>query len=483
MSHLPAGIPIEKSNMKYEVNRLSSFNLSGKQVKFKTGQKPETLAANGFFYLQEVDRVKCAFCLGTLFNWDPNEDVAEAHRLRFATCPMLLSLDVGNVPIQKPEDAKVRLSTQCTEAEVVPVAATAESDSQPASTAAIAAENLSAIAAPLQQADSELEREAQLSRRPRPPVSSATAAAACSPTAAGNLELLARSLQIAAGSGKAATYHPMCHPAWRDRRCRQEALARLSGSVRPVPADQLADAGFFPLAGQPLGSTACHWCGLRVLHWAGEDDPWVEHARWSPRCCHLLLERGHAFVLYSRARHPPYTLQPLPAASETAPIAADPSAPSATASLVDYRIEPRFFKAREDFPPALGLLQLGCDPDDAKTAQFLQLKTAGDDFQSSELFLESTLTQLRQRHSQGLSGREFFERAQRDQSLISNREPKPLGDEELDWRACKVCMDSIINVTLLNCNHLCCCSRCAKNLDTCPLCRSPISAIMLVNMD
>ena len=34
--------------------------------------------------------------------------------------------------------------------------------------------------------------------------------------------------------------------------------------------------------------------GLR--HWTGEDDPWIEHARWSRNCVFLKQKKGDEFI-------------------------------------------------------------------------------------------------------------------------------------------------------------------------------------------
>jgi len=32
------------------------------------------------------------------------------------------------------------------------------------------------------------------------------------------------------------------------------------------------------------------------MDWEVDDDPWVEHARWSPLCSYVLLSKGKRFV-------------------------------------------------------------------------------------------------------------------------------------------------------------------------------------------
>ena len=43
-------------------------------------------------------------------------------------------------------------------------------------------------------------------------------------------------------------------------------------------------------------------------------------------------------------------------------------------------------------------------------------------------------------------------------------------------RECKICMDAEINIVFLPCTHAIACSKCAMNMEHCPICRSHIIA-------
>ncbi|XDV34394.1 hypothetical protein PO909_004555 [Leuciscus waleckii] len=70
-------------------------------------------------------------------------------------------------------------------------------------------------------------------------------------------------------------------------------------TVRP---DQLAKAGFYYVGRNDDVKYFCCDGGLRC--WESGDDPWVEHAKWFPRCEYLLQEKGQAFVHQIQARFP-----------------------------------------------------------------------------------------------------------------------------------------------------------------------------------
>lgn len=42
--------------------------------------------------------------------------------------------------------------------------------------------------------------------------------------------------------------------------------------------------------------TMCFHCGGGLRDWEETDDPWVEHAAWFPKCIHVVLIKGQAFI-------------------------------------------------------------------------------------------------------------------------------------------------------------------------------------------
>jgi hypothetical protein len=66
--------------------------------------------------------------------------------------------------------------------------------------------------------------------------------------------------------------------------------------------------------------------------------------------------------------------------------------------------------------------------------------------------------------------------AARAQSGFSELGAKSEGDPDL----CSVCMDRKIQTVFLECGHLACCKECSKRLRDCPICRRPISRVVLI---
>ncbi|XP_013399962.1 baculoviral IAP repeat-containing protein 7-like [Lingula anatina] len=97
-SHRTSGVP---SRVRNESDRLATF------VNWPSGARvrPRDLARAGFFYVGTGDRVQCAFCEGILRNWEPGDQPLQEHRRHLSTCPFVLGLEVGNIPLEEPSTA------------------------------------------------------------------------------------------------------------------------------------------------------------------------------------------------------------------------------------------------------------------------------------------------------------------------------------------------------------------------------------------
>uniref|UniRef100_A0A2K6G4S2 RING-type E3 ubiquitin transferase n=1 Tax=Propithecus coquereli TaxID=379532 RepID=A0A2K6G4S2_PROCO len=73
-------------------------------------------------------------------------------------------------------------------------------------------------------------------------------------------------------------------------------------SIVPVRPEQLASAGFYYVGRNDDVKCFCCDGGLRC--WESGDDPWVEHAKWFPRCEFLIRMKGQGFVDEIQARYP-----------------------------------------------------------------------------------------------------------------------------------------------------------------------------------
>ncbi|XP_027270973.1 baculoviral IAP repeat-containing protein 3 isoform X1 [Cricetulus griseus] len=82
----------------------------------------------------------------------------------------------------------------------------------------------------------------------------------------------------------------------------------------PVHPQQLASAGFYYTGHSDDVKCFCCDGGLRC--WESGDDPWVEHAKWFPRCEYLIRIKGQEFVGQVQAGYP-HLLEQLLSTSDT----------------------------------------------------------------------------------------------------------------------------------------------------------------------
>lgn len=66
--------------------------------------KKEDLAKNGFYYLGDGDRVRCAFCNVVLSSWQKGDDVPTEHRRHSKYCPFVLGKKTSNIPYSPSSD-------------------------------------------------------------------------------------------------------------------------------------------------------------------------------------------------------------------------------------------------------------------------------------------------------------------------------------------------------------------------------------------
>ncbi|XP_050057850.1 death-associated inhibitor of apoptosis 1-like isoform X1 [Aphis gossypii] len=56
----------------------------------------------------------------------------------------------------------------------------------------------------------------------------------------------------------------------------------------------LAESGFIYSGKKDI--VECFCCGIILHRWEKEDNPWIEHSRWNPKCVFVLLSKGNQFV-------------------------------------------------------------------------------------------------------------------------------------------------------------------------------------------
>ncbi|XDV37912.1 hypothetical protein PO909_007436 [Leuciscus waleckii] len=191
-------------------------------------------------------------------------------------------------------------------------------------------------------------------------------------------------------------------------------------TVRP---DQLAKAGFYYVGRND--DVKCFRCDGGLRCWESGDDPWVEHAKWFPRCEYLLQEKGQEFVHQIQARFP-FVFEQLLTNGD-----------SDSREFVD--------------PPVV------------------HLGPGEDAVMMNNPVVKQTV------QSKILASGENYETVQELVSDLLRAEDEKREEEQLrrlqEERTCKVCMDKEVNIVFIPCGHLVVCKECASSLRKCPICR------------
>ncbi|XP_060086634.1 baculoviral IAP repeat-containing protein 7 isoform X1 [Heteronotia binoei] len=250
-------------------------------------------------------------------------------------------------------------------------------------------------------------------------------------------------------------------------------------SYAQVPPELLARAGFFYTGDGDY--VRCFYCDGALRNWERGDDPWMEHARWFPRCKFLLQSRGLTFVSSVQESY-----SNVPVSSEETSNRAEQDSSSSEDSLRNLDLaSPQLTSLVQR------ALQMGFHRSLVLSLLQNKYQQMGASYPSlSELVLD-LLQAVQDRGSQAEESREPPQR-EPDLSRVrreaeepkqpSEGEPASNVEDQLrrlqEERTCKVCMDKEVSIVLVPCGHLVVCAECAPNLRRCPICRATIRDTM-----
>ncbi|XP_048339052.1 baculoviral IAP repeat-containing protein 7 isoform X1 [Sphaerodactylus townsendi] len=239
-----------------------------------------------------------------------------------------------------------------------------------------------------------------------------------------------------------------------------------------VSPEILARAGFFYTGDGDY--VRCFHCDGALRNWERGDDPWMEHAKWFPRCKFLLQSRGPEFVHSVQESY----LSSL-ASSEDPSNQAGRDSTSSEESLGNLDLaSPQLISMVQSS------LQMGFQPNLVISLLQNRYRQTRASYSSlSELVLDL----LQAVQNQGSQAEESREPARREpEPRRQVEEPKSPSEGESasnvedqlrrlrEERICKVCMDKDVSIVLIPCGHLVVCAECAPNLRRCPICRGAI---------
>ncbi|KAM9658735.1 baculoviral IAP repeat-containing protein 3-like isoform 2-T2 [Trichechus inunguis] len=241
----------------------------------------------------------------------------------------------------------------------------------------------------------------------------------------------------------------------------------------PVHPEQLASAGFYYLGHSDDVKCFCCDGGLRC--WESGDDPWVEHAKWFPRCEYLIRIKGQEFISQVQASYP-HLLEQLLSTSDT-PEDENAESPIIHFGPVENHPEDAVMMNTRVVKAAL---EMGFSRRLVKQTVQSKILMTGENYKTvSDLVLDLLNAEDEMREEEKERATEEKESVHQDIKYIPTEDVSDLPMEEQlrrlqEERTCKVCMDKEVSVVFIPCGHLVVCKECAPSLRKCPICRGTI---------
>lgn len=216
---------------------------------------------------------------------------------------------------------------------------------------------------------------------------------------------------------------------------------------------QLAEAGFFYAGYADCGR--CFFCNGGLKSWEPTDDPWVEHARWFPKCAYVRQFQGQDFVDLVQELHASATGQKV------------------SLNQVRAEIQKRRADGEHIQEPLMDVARasaedLGYRHEVVDIAAEAVLRE-GNHLTVDKLFdrLVTNGVQPTAAVSPDVPAVTLSELAKMPELVTENSELR-------QQRMCKICLDKEVCIVFLPCGHLVCCAECSPALQQCPMCRQKV---------
>uniref|UniRef100_A0A8C3TA55 BIR protein n=1 Tax=Chelydra serpentina TaxID=8475 RepID=A0A8C3TA55_CHESE len=286
----------------------------------------------------------------------------------------------------------------------------------------------------------------------------------------------------------------------------------------PVRPEQLANAGFYYVGRNDDVKCFCCDGGLRC--WESGDDPWIEHAKWFPRCGYLLRIKG-------RDHSEDVIMMNTPVVKAALEM-------GFSRRLIKQTVQSKILATEENYKTINDLVSDLLTAEDEKREEEKERQSeevASDDlslirknrmalFQhltyvlpilesllSAKVITELERDVIKQKTQTPLQARELIDTilvkgnaaahifrnclrecdpmlykdlfVEKNMKYVPTEDTSGLPMEEQlrrlqEERTCKVCMDKEVSIVFIPCGHLVVCKECAPSLRKCPICRGTI---------
>ncbi|XP_053391864.1 baculoviral IAP repeat-containing protein 2-like [Mercenaria mercenaria] len=230
----------------------------------------------------------------------------------------------------------------------------------------------------------------------------------------------------------------------------------------PVQKKDMVEAG---LVYTGVGdSVRCYFCGGGLRNWEIGDVPMEEHAKWYPKCPHILLVKGQAYIeKLSRGERP------------------ETDGADGISSKQDLADEINHIET----VAAQSCIEMGYSKDIVAEAITIFIsKKENTDFKGTDLCeIIFEIEENPEEHEKSIGGGNAFtescDKANHAIEVDEQLEPIETLLEEnhrlKENQMCKICLDSRADVIFLPCGHMVSCPQCAPALVKCPVCRQTVN--------
>ncbi|VDI24713.1 baculoviral IAP repeat-containing protein 7/8, partial [Mytilus galloprovincialis] len=242
--------------------------------------------------------------------------------------------------------------------------------------------------------------------------------------------------------------------------------------------------------------TRCFFCGGGLRNWEAGDDPWVEHARWFPKCTYLRQNKGDAFIKAVQDKHE--QMDKSDQITSKQHVQSKETTQNGS-NLLSHSNPQSSSTSYLDTAAARSVLEMGYTREQALRViqQLLRDKPGGTftalDIMTILLEKDENLpngstgsTSVNSTNTSGTSTNALLLNTntyenEAHEPLANSLNESNLDDAELlveenrqlrDQRLCKICLELDASIAFLPCGHLVCCSDCAPAMRKCPICRT-----------
>ncbi|KAK3593111.1 hypothetical protein CHS0354_018236 [Potamilus streckersoni] len=285
--------PTEHEELKEILRRLASDNVPGPQITMKYEMlrlctmktfpgldRPFAIRiiGAGFYYAGHLDQVICYCCGSRKNSWVIGDIPLLIHQKKAPNCGFLTHNALVNVPIRKATSAESLSLANFSLLRIQRSDGSNQSD---------VAQGESSLMLP----SSEQNRVSVLNTPHQMLVTNKSLPS--NQLIASERQNVLDNLQTVSTDTYSMEEPPPKYPQYAVKNMRINSFQGWPAELQQRP-EEMAECGFYYAGFSDC--VRCFHCGVGLRHWMSEDDPWIEHARWSTSCLYVLKMKGVEFV-------------------------------------------------------------------------------------------------------------------------------------------------------------------------------------------